>query len=77
MKSKARLVKGNYILFENSKECYAHRGIIGLSDKLETYEGYDGEFPLWRALNKEEKIDLSNMMLDRWNDYKSKALREK
>lgn len=59
--------------FESGKKLYANRGIVGLDvDTLETFGGYDGEFGICDDLSQEEREDLANYMISKWNEYKDK-----
>jgi len=74
---------GDRFIFESTgRQVYANQGIFGINHKLETYEGYDGE-PTIRTvtpegtiifgMTKEEKIELSDYMIDLWQQFKNKA----
>jgi len=61
----------------------ANGGIIGLSESLKVYEGYDGTIPaadIWDdhtvQLPASEKIKLAEIMIARWEEYKA-AVRAK
>jgi hypothetical protein len=59
----------------------ANRGIIGLGPELTTiYDGYDGVIddvdPDYRELSKIERIEIANIMIKRWMDYRELALKE-
>jgi hypothetical protein len=71
------------IKLRSGKEFYANCGIIGIAPKENNYfiltEGYDGDIFL-RELNedgngyrprftREELLELSDMMIDRWEQF--------
>lgn len=60
-------VENDELIFSTGKRAYANNGIIGLSPTGEVSEGYDGSFP---SLTNEEKLELANYMLARWEEFK-------
>ena len=60
------------------KELYLHLGIIGLSPDLRASHGYDGgvfdfESVEWSELTKTELIEIADLMIERWNQFKERA----
>lgn len=74
-------IDGDTVTFETTgNEFYANNGIIGLCEpengKWEVSEGYDGCFSAWSGsggMTKEEKIELSDYMIDLWSRFKKDA----
>jgi len=77
-------IEGERLIFSTGKELYPNNGIIGLSPKLEVYEGYDG--PIWypeigefddtQTLTPLELIELGLYMSERWLDFTMKITKE-
>lgn len=64
------------VVFFDSSKIYASEGIIGIDENGETYQGSSSAFPLCGMyLTRQQSIELANMMIDRWIDYKNKAIR--
>ena len=64
----------NKIIFSNGKEVYANLGIIGLSPNNEIYYGYDGSLDNdfeSENFSNEDRIELADYMVERWQEYKS------
>lgn len=66
----------NEIVLKTGRRFYANRLIVGIDDKLEISEGYDGGIYTsdfcdpennW---SKEDRIALADMMIDRWKRFK-------
>jgi len=51
---------------------YANNGIIGIGPDGATFGGYDDSFG-WSGLTKDEKIELAELMIERWTNYKKAA----
>ena len=48
--------------------------IIGIDGELEVYEGYDSTFPgFFVELGYEQKLELADIMIQRWKEYKKKV----
>jgi hypothetical protein len=45
------------VVFSSGRSIYANRGIVGINDSLEVYEGYDG--PIFSPVEEPEIDDLS------------------
>ena len=63
------------LIFSSGKSVYAYAGIIGINGDLETFYGYDGDFPEYEgALSAAEKIELADHMIGLWAKYKANAV---
>jgi hypothetical protein len=64
-------VEGDEVIFSSGKRLYANAGIIGLSERLDVTEGYDGGFCYYDdKLTEDERHELADYMIDLWNKYK-------
>ncbi|MBX3653211.1 MAG: hypothetical protein KF686_03440 [Ramlibacter sp.] len=73
--------------FTSGRTKYAHGGIIGIDPALIVSEGYDGPFfrPAYEwetpeeyeeggsALTPEERVELADFMIARWEAFKAEA----
>ncbi len=69
------------IILKSGKKIYAHRNIVGIDDKLELSQGYDGGMPATpncdyyadmddNILTKEETLELADLMINRWQQFR-------
>lgn len=70
------------ITLSTGKEIDANKSIIGIDDKNNVYDGYDSEIYItdlhdleetedgYFKLNKQELIELADIMIIRWNNFK-------
>lgn len=61
--------KGDDLIFSTGTVVYANRGIIGISEELSVYGGYDNGIEE-EELTKEELIELADFMIERWQSFK-------
>lgn len=64
--------ESDLVQLSSGREFYANHKIIGINEDNSIYEGYDG------GINDdqftfEEKAELADMMIARWNRYKGKS----
>lgn len=65
------------IILPSGKELYAHCKIIGINDKMEVSEGYDGHIAIvefWPTIKilllKKEREELADMTIERWKKFR-------
>ncbi len=50
-------------------------GVVGINEELHVFGGYDEQFThensYEKVMNKEERIKLADIMINRWVDFKS------
>lgn len=68
---------GDDLRFDSTgREVYVNRGIIGISDELEVFQGHDGDLLPWGAEEKPPQLtaieveELANHMVHRWEDWR-------
>ena len=80
-----KLTDTNKVTFSSGKKIYAYGGIVGIDEDLVVYGGYDQDFydPTadysWKTdpgenaqeLTDEERVELADYMIERWNDFKN------
>jgi hypothetical protein len=66
------------VRFSSGREAYANRGIIGINEMLELYEGYDGtiRYPPYEPgaadeLSKEDMRELADLMIATWTRFRN------
>jgi len=67
---------GYTIVFSNGRRItHVNFGIIGLGPNMQVGGGCDTmiDRPEWGELNKQEKIELADYMIEGWQAYKSAA----
>ncbi len=66
---------GHHITFDCSgRTFYANNNIIGIDDELNTSQGYDDGlegFGEEESLTNEERCELADHMIQRWEAYKA------
>ena len=63
----------NKIYFSTGKVIYANNGIVGISPDMEIFEGYDGSISDDYELSRMEKIELADLMIDRWSLFRDQS----
>lgn len=74
------------IQLKSGRSIFASEGIIGISPELKPTEGYDGTLEgaeltcpehrdpeEWEPLTREERLELAEIMIERWKEYRDKA----
>lgn len=68
----------NKICFSTGKDIHANNGIIGITKDLSVWEGYDGviydEDDYETELSRQEKVELADLMISLWKEFKKQAL---
>jgi hypothetical protein len=79
-----KITDTNKVTFSTGKRIYAYGGIVGISEDLGVFGGYDQDFYdyeadySWRTepgedaqhLTDAERVELADYMIERWNNFK-------
>lgn len=65
----------DFITLPSGREIGANRRIIGIDDRGAVFEGYDGgvDSPEGRGLTDAQRIELADIMIARWTEFKRRA----
>ena len=70
-------IQGQTIIFSSGRRLRAERGVLGISQRLEVFQGHSGVLvpsePFLDdsdALTNQERIELADYMLERWQAFK-------
>lgn len=58
------------LVLKSGKEIDANKDIIGLSPEGELYEGYDGYMDMGEIFSRQDKLDIADHMIRRWEAYR-------
>ena len=70
----------DYLKLKSGRKLYINCGFVSINENLDIAEGYDSELPRApndpdyeyddKRLTKEEAIELANIMINRWTEFK-------
>lgn len=76
-------INGEDLVFKSGKRVYVTNGIVGLTNNLNLSEGIDCGLWSWDdddefrnpVLTRDELLELSEHMISRWEEFRTKASR--
>lgn len=64
------------LVFPSGAREYAFSNTLGIDEKGRLSYGYDGNFDTY-ALSPADKVELADMMIQRWTEYRARLSRAK
>lgn len=60
----------DYIVLDNGRRIYVSAGVIGIDERGEAFNGYDGDFGEYEPdLTPEERREVAEAMVERWRKW--------